>query len=251
MRPKMGVESRNMNSIGLLVLARDEEQTISRAIESVAPGCAEMVVLDMQSEDATAARAADAGARVIQVPLAHRFDVARQVGLDELTTDWIIQLDADEWAAPHLLERLESENFFAGDRPLAVPKINYLGGRWVRSNRWWPNYQVRIFPRAGARYTDTFHAHLQVPGSVLELPARPEYAIHHGGYVDCAEMFGSVSRFLPSEQRTLSKRQSARAILRPLAGYLGSRAWRDGTDGLAILSAKILNATALEASRDD
>jgi glycosyltransferase involved in cell wall biosynthesis len=237
-----------MTTVGLLVLARDEEACIARCLESVAPACAEMVVVDMQSKDATAAIASTLGARVVSVPVTHRFDGARQVGLDALTTDWVIQLDADEWATG-LLERLADEGYLADSRPLAVPKINYLGGRWVTTNRWWPNRQVRVFPRAGARYTDTFHAHLQVPGEVRELPARPEYAISHGGYEDCSQMLASVSRFLPTKQHALSKRQVARALIRPLAGYLTSRAWRDGSDGLAILSAKILNATALEASR--
>jgi glycosyltransferase involved in cell wall biosynthesis len=236
-----------VTDIGLVVLARDEEAVIRRCLDSVAADCRQMVVLDMQSVDRTAELAAAAGAEVVPVPVQRQFDGLRQLALDRLTTEWVIQLDADEWA-PELLPRLASEGLLDVHRPIAVPKMNLLAGRWVKSNRWWPNYQVRVFPRAGARYVDTFHDYLRVPGEPLRLPAQPEYAIRHDSYASVEEMLNSTARYLPEQSQELSLRQVLRVIGRPLAGYVTSRAWRDGTDGLAILSAKIVNAIGKEAS---
>jgi (heptosyl)LPS beta-1,4-glucosyltransferase len=233
--------------VGLLVLARNEEAAIARCLDSVAAGCDELVVVDMASEDETASIARSFGAEVLSVPVVHRYDGMRQVGLEYLKSEWVLQLDADEWA-PDLLRSVRGRRLMERGRPLAVPKINYLNGVWIKSNRWWPNRQVRLFPRCGARYTDTFHAHLEVHGKPLNLPASPEFAIHHGGYEDADEMLRSVARFLPPERHPLTRTQALRAVGRPLAGYVTSRAWREGSDGLAILAAKIVNATAKESS---
>jgi hypothetical protein len=238
-----------MTSIGLLVLARNEAQYIRRCISSVRDSCEQMIVLDMESEDETADIARSCGAQVQSVPIVHRFDAVRQVALAQLTTDWVIQLDGDEWVEG-LLGILDEEGWFAHGRPLKVPKMNHLAGRWIRRSRWWPNYQIRIFPREGSSYSGTFHAHLQVAGKPRSLPASPRYAIRHAGHSSAQEMMASVGRFLPEESVPLSRMSCLLAIARPLAGYVTSGAWRDGSDGLAILAAGVVNAAAKEASRE-
>lgn len=234
--------ARRHGSVGLIVLARDEESSIGRCLTSVAKDVQQSVVLDMQSEDRTAAIAGSLGATVISVPIRRQYDGLRQIAVDALETDWVLQLDADEWA-PGVLPLVAAQGHLDGDRPIAFPKINHIGDRWLRRNHWWPNYQVRMFRRGHGHYTDTFHDHLQAEGKPIRLPARPEFGIHHEGHIDGADLLRSVARFVPPPT-PLRARDGVGVLVRPLASYLLSRGWRDGTDGVVVLAGKIVNSVA-------
>jgi N-acetylglucosaminyl-diphospho-decaprenol L-rhamnosyltransferase len=235
-------------TIGLVVLARDEEETIGRCLSSVPWDQA--VVVDMASADATANVAGALGAAVVSVPPMRRFDIARQRGLDVLQTDWVIQLDADETAIG-VVETLLAEGWLKSGRPLAFPRMNYLGRRWVRRNRWWPDHQVRMFRRGQGYYIDTFHAALLTSGDVLKLPATAVYAIRHFGHKDAGDLVRSSARYIPPVGQALSLRQSLRICGRPVGAFMASRGWRDGTDGLVILLSRVMNALGEYSSRLD
>jgi dolichol-phosphate mannosyltransferase len=95
-------------SIGVVIPARDEEARIGPLLRSIvdAPGVAEVVVVDDQSSDATAATARDAGATVVSgAPLPDGWAGkawALQQGLEAATATWIVTLDADARPDPSL-----------------------------------------------------------------------------------------------------------------------------------------------------
>jgi glycosyltransferase involved in cell wall biosynthesis len=209
-----------------------------------------MVVVNMSSRDRTAEIAQEHGAQVITVPVIRRFDAARQVGLEALSTSWVMQLDADE-TAEGLVDTLHREGWLAKQQAIAVPKMNFIGDRWIKTNRWWPNHQIRIFPREAARYTATFHASLDVRAPVVRLPAEERYSIRHLGHPDARDVVRTTLKYLPDDPQMLSWRQLTTAVVRPLGAYVTSRAWRDGSDGVAILAARILNGLGMVTSREE
>jgi hypothetical protein len=89
-------------SIGLAMIAQDEEEAIGQALQSAAPFVDEMVVIDGGSSDRTVERATAAGARVVQVAWPNDFARQRNTSLDELRTEWALVLDADEALEPGL-----------------------------------------------------------------------------------------------------------------------------------------------------
>jgi len=245
----MGSEGSSV-SIGLLVLAQDEEVCLPRCIESVVRDTDQIVVVDMASRDRTADVASSFGAQVVEVPKQRYFDAARQTGLDALRTDWVLQMDADEWA-PDLLARVRSGGWLKRADALRCPKLNYLANEVYRGQGWWPNMQVRLFKREVGRYRSTFHRFLEVEGTVADLPAQPGYAIHHIGTATASEMIANAARYIPVESTAMSRPSVTGAFARPLARYLLSRAWRDGSDGVAIFGAHVLNELGRRTSRDD
>lgn len=234
-------------SVGVLVLARDEQEALPRCLRSVEQAVDEMVVIDMASEDDTVAVARSFGAHVVPAPVMARFDAARQIGLDALGTDWVLQLDADEWA-PELLRSVSDGGWWQGSAALRCPKLNYSRGRVYTRQGWWPNHQVRLFERRRARYSGTFHRFLHVEGPVRTLPAAARYAIHHLGAPTPEEMVRDATRYLPPAPVRLGTRSGLAALGRPLIRYGASRAWRDGSDGLAILAAHIINEVGRRTS---
>lgn len=84
-------------TLSLCMIARDEEEHIGRALESVRDIVDEIIVVDTGSADRTQEIARALGARVIDFPWGDDFAAARNRSLEEATGDYILVLDADEF----------------------------------------------------------------------------------------------------------------------------------------------------------
>jgi dolichol-phosphate mannosyltransferase len=106
--PPITTTDRPVPTISVVVPARDEATRIGPLLAAVrdAPGVHEVLVVDDESRDATAAVADAAGARVVTgrppPPGWAGKAWALQQGLDEATGEWIVFLDADARPAPEL-----------------------------------------------------------------------------------------------------------------------------------------------------
>src|SRR5579862_5469731 len=85
-----------MTTVAAAMIVRDEARFLPDCLASLQHKVDEIVVVDTGSRDATARIAADAGARVLHFPWSDDFAAARNRGLDEVTADWILYIDADE-----------------------------------------------------------------------------------------------------------------------------------------------------------
>ena len=84
-------------SLAAVLIARDEERCIGRAIDSVRSFVDAIVVLDTGSVDATARIAEERGARVARWEWRDDFALARNAALALSDADVNLVLDADEW----------------------------------------------------------------------------------------------------------------------------------------------------------
>src|SRR5436190_1781549 len=96
-----------MPSISLAVMVRDEEQRLKRCLDSAKNAVDEIVVLDTGSKDNSMAVAKDCGAQVSQIEWPGSFSVAMNTLLDQITTDWTLRLDSDEWFGMDAREPLQ------------------------------------------------------------------------------------------------------------------------------------------------
>jgi glycosyltransferase involved in cell wall biosynthesis len=98
-----------VNDITVTIVARNAEATVARAVRSArAEHPSEILLVDDWSSDATVERAreADRSMRVIR-PIEHRtLGLARQTGLDAVTTPFGVWLDADDEFLPGRVARL-------------------------------------------------------------------------------------------------------------------------------------------------
>jgi glycosyltransferase involved in cell wall biosynthesis len=85
-------------SVSVVIPAHDAERTLRRVLESLAaqsPPPDDVIVVDDSSTDATAAIAADLGARVVPARPGGFAGGARNAGWDAATSDVVVFLDAD------------------------------------------------------------------------------------------------------------------------------------------------------------
>ncbi|MEW6054238.1 MAG: glycosyltransferase [Nitrospirota bacterium] len=93
-------------TISLCMIAKNEEQNIMHALQSVQPVIDEMIVVDTGSTDRTKKIARVFGATVHDFPWTDNFSDARNFSISKATGDWILLLDADEVIAASDYERL-------------------------------------------------------------------------------------------------------------------------------------------------
>jgi Glycosyl transferase family 2 len=222
------------------IIARDEEGRLPDALASVA-FCDEVVVVDSGSRDRTVELARAAGARVIESPW-RGFGAQRNVAIDNATSDWILEVDADERITPRLREEIEA---FLSAPPAdveigAVPcRDVFLGGRLGPSAKY-PKYRLRLFRRGAYRHDEQLKVHegLWAFGRTWAFEGDLEHLLAE----TAREAIGDAVAYARLEAEQLSGPVSpagyARGIVaRPVAkfGYrlLVDGGWRDGWRGVA------------------
>ncbi|PZD93110.1 hypothetical protein DNH61_25370 [Paenibacillus sambharensis] len=171
--------------ISLCMIVRNEEQLLPRCLRSVQGAADEMIVVDTGSSDRTVEIAREFGAQVIAARWENDFAAARNIGLEQASGRWILQLDADEelergqhnelrqWAARSEFDGLllQVHNHAGSDPGSSVVTINPI---------------VRMFRNYPAcRYKGSIHE--QIAASILETKPGAAFhctpiRIHHYGY---------------------------------------------------------------------
>ncbi|MGE0592605.1 MAG: glycosyltransferase [Vicinamibacterales bacterium] len=175
-----------------IIHTRNSAATLPRALESVR-WAGEVLVVDMESEDGTAALAAAHGARVIAIPRAPRVDGVRNAAAAEASHPWVLVLDSDEYLADDAgdaVARLVQAQGTAHDA-FAVPRFNYVGGQLLRGGSWYPDFQIRLFRRGTVAWSDTHHQPPRVvtgPHRLLHLEPPGCLHIHHAHHATLLDM---------------------------------------------------------------
>ncbi len=167
-----------MSSIGILVLTRNEEDKIESCLRCC-HFADEIIVIDSNSEDKTCELAKKYTDKVYFREFTN-FLEQRVFGIDKITCDWILMLDADETISDECREDIikfsRQDEFDA----LEIPRRNYLLGEWVAHSGWYPDYQVRFIRKNKLTYEKkTVHEKFGTTGKIYRLPENTSASIHH------------------------------------------------------------------------
>ena len=138
----------------VVVLAKNEAGRIRDCLDSVR-WADEVLVVDDESADDTAAIARGRGARVVTRAMDNE-GRHRNWAHAQARHEWILSVDADERVTPELAAEI-SALFAAGtaDNLYTIPRRNYLGGRWIRHGGWYPSAQIKLFKRSNLKWEET------------------------------------------------------------------------------------------------
>jgi len=171
------------------MIAKDEENNLSRSLGLVAGLFDEIVVVDTGSTDRTIEIARSFGARVFDFAWVDDFGTARNAALERATGDYAFWLDADDVVDPPEREKLTAllDRLRAGDEACYVvrckcdPSPDGSGGETVVDH-------IRLFPlRDGIRWTYRVHEQILPALKRAGVPVRwTGINVRHTGYVDKA-----------------------------------------------------------------
>jgi len=220
------------------IVCQDEAAQIAHALESVT-WCDEVVVVDGGSRDATVEIARQYAARVLHNPWPG-YRAQKQFALDAATSDWVLNLDADERVSDELANEIRWELARVPDDVdgFTIPRlVGYLGRWWWRGG-WYPRPVLRLVRRAHTTWGGTDpHDRAEVPGRVVGLHA----PIFHYTYEDVIDHLRSVAKLTAVAAREVSAGRHvgiARLALEPgwrfLRAYLLRGGWREGMPGFFV-----------------
>ena len=158
--------------LSLCVITRDAAAQLAECLASV-PFAAEIVVVDSGSRDDTVEIARRFGARVIEREW-QGFGAQKHFAVSAATHDWVLCLDADERLTPELAAAIGAAMGKRGGEPApvayAMARRNRFLGRWLAHGEGYPDWNVRLFDRRRARWSDDpVHENVVVDGNVGRL----------------------------------------------------------------------------------
>jgi glycosyltransferase involved in cell wall biosynthesis len=228
-----------------IVIAKDNERTIRRCIESL-QWADEIIVVDSGSTDRTPDICRELGARVHTTHDWPGHGPQKNRALDLATGDWILSVDSDEWVTPELRAEI-TQTLATAERNAgyAMPRRSSFCGRFMRHSGWWPDYVVRLFRHSKGRFTDDHtHERLVVDGRV----GRLREPIMHEAIVELEQMLAKMNAYSTSSA-AMKLQQGARTTLFTAVAhgawaffrtYVLRRGFLDGREGfmLAVANAE-------------
>jgi glycosyltransferase involved in cell wall biosynthesis len=142
---------RHRAPISACVITLNEADRIDDCLRSLA-WCDETVVVDSHSTDATRARAAALGARVVERDWPGHA-AQKEFAIRAARHDWVFCVDADERVSPELRAEIQAlaAQGFPGAAGWSMPRLSCYLGRWIRHGTWYPDRTVRLFDRRRGR----------------------------------------------------------------------------------------------------
>jgi (heptosyl)LPS beta-1,4-glucosyltransferase len=202
------------SKISVVINTLNEEKNLLRAISSVKGFADEIVVVDMESTDATVEIAKKNGAKVFSHKKVGYVEPARNFAIEKTSNSWILVLDADEEIPKGLADKIVKILKEPKADYYRIPRKNIIFGKWMKHSRWWPDYNIRLFKKGTVSWNEVIHSVPMTQGVGEELESKEEFAIVHNSY-------DSVEKYV----ETMNRYTTMHADLRVKEGYKFS--WKD------------------------
>lgn len=133
-------------SITAVIIAKNEQDMIEACLDCL-QWCAEILVIDNGSTDATADLAEKKGAKVISFKH-DSFARLRSEALKIVSTDWLFYVDADERVMPDLAKEIAVNLEIGTDSAFSFNRENYFFGEKFEHGGWQQDVVTRVFKKA-------------------------------------------------------------------------------------------------------
>lgn len=244
--PDIVLAARATLPLTALVSSRNEGPLLGRCLDAI-QFCDELVVIDIESDDDTAAVAEAHGASIVRHPYVPIAEWARVTVAPQARHDWLLVVDPDEEVPPPLADEVARLLPTIADDVAAVdaPRQYYFAGRPLRGTVWGgPNKRRLLVRRSAVELTRTIWGGMRInPGyHVLELPFTKETAIVHRWASGYRELFARHRRYLelePVDRAAAGEVTGSRAVaLMPWRSFhesfVAKQGYRDGLTGFAL-----------------
>lgn len=224
-------------TLGVCVITHNEEENIAKCLSSI-PDTDQVVVVDSGSSDATVEIAKKHNANVIYRKWTGYSD-QKQFALDQMTTDWIIPIDGDEWlskeAYKEIIEVISNNPKYNGYK---LTGRNLFMGRLLSVGKGL-DHSIRLVKNKTCHYDKReIHETLIVDGELGNLEG---YLIHNSSNTISLRMKKMITH-TEAEMKYVPKSKLGfkDIFIDPVRYFLGYffkyRTWRDGIPGIIWLA---------------
>lgn len=225
-----------MKNLSALILTYNEEAHIAECLDSV-NWIDKIIVVDSFSDDKTK----DICQHYDNVEFYENefkdFASQRNYALEQIKTDWVFVIDADERVTADLkreiIEKLKDPQAEGYD----IARKNYFLGKWIKYCGWYPDYTLRLF-KSKYRYRGLVHESPQIEGQVEKL----ENDFIHYTYQDLESYAAKMNHYttLDAEKKYRAEKTVGityilfRPFLEFIKKYLFKRGFLLGSQGLIL-----------------
>lgn len=181
--------------ISVVVNSRNESKKLDKCLNSVQDWADDLVVIDMQSSDNTREIAKKYKARVFEHQSVNYIEPVREFAVSKAKYDWVLILDPDEVVPERLKERLSTLLQKDGLAAVNIPRLNIFFGKKIKHTNFWPDRQIRFIKKGKVKFFNFIHSYPKVSGTILDLPAAEDIAIHHYSYKSINEYTERMKRY--------------------------------------------------------
>ncbi len=224
--------------IAAVIITRNEERNIVRCLESVR-FCDEIVVVDSGSSDSTCTLAARFTNKIFDRQWSNYAD-QRNFANQQVESDWVLSVDADEVVSDELRDELLSFKQKAPDgQAYTIPRKTFHFSRWIRYGGWYPNRLTRFFKKdAGQWKGDELHEYWEPLGALGDLSGH----LLHYSFDDLADQVERNNRYSSLGAEKLRKqgkrfsffRLTVKTMSKFIETYFLKRGFLDGYPGFII-----------------
>ena len=228
-----------MSTITVLTLVPNARDKLARCLQSVQWADEIFCVVDPKTADGSEEIARQYATRVV----VHEYiNKAAQCSwaIPQITTEWVLILDADEWVSEALACRIRTTiSQPGGANGYEVKRLSYFFGKLIKGCGWQRDYNLRLFRKDKGKYLDRrVHSRIVVDGKVGVI----HEPMYHDTYRDFDEYFSTFQRFttwgaqdlFDQGKRTNVLDLTARPLLRFCKMYFLHRGFQDGLHGAVL-----------------
>lgn len=169
------MKSKTKTSLSIAIATFNESQNIKKCLDAIVSIADEIVIVDGQSTDNTVSIIKNySKVKIISTPNRSMFHLNKQMAIDNCSSDWILQLDADEVVTPELSTEISK---ILQKHPNDIPnngfwinRKNYFLGRFLTKGGIYPDPTIRFYKKnMGKLPCKNVHEQAEVVGSVGHL----------------------------------------------------------------------------------
>lgn len=245
--------------LSAVIITRNEAARLPECLASVA-FATEIVVVDSGSTDDTVAIAQQHGARVVHQSWLG-FGPQKKFAVQQASHDWVLCLDADE----RISEPLQLSIVASLQNPTChvyqMPRCNRFLGRWLRHGEGYPDFNIRLFHRAHAQWSDDLvHEHVITRESVGTLSGDLLHESQEtiARYLEKQNVYTTLQagRLAAAGAQPSLAKLALSPLVRFIKFYIVRQGFRDGVPGLVHIAIGCFNgfikyAKLLELRRRD
>ncbi len=239
---------KNAKTLSVVLATHNEAHNIERCLKSVYDIADEIVIVDGESDDETVAVAQKFDVKkkliVISTKNLKNFHIMKQQAIDTATSEWILQIDADEALSAQLaseISDLVTHNLTGSTaNGYWMPRLNYFLGKPLRKGGQYPDKTLRLYKNGFGRLPcKNIHEQAEVDGLVSDLKhdllhyPYPNFSV----FVDKWMRYSSLeaTRSYKSGMRPSFKNALKYCIWKPkiwfLSTYFRHKGFQDGIPG--------------------
>lgn len=182
-----------MSNLTVIILTKNEEQNIEEVVRNAQQVTDNVLVVDSGSTDRTVEIAEKLGSRVVYRAWDNDFSSQRNFALEQIDTDWVLYLDADERLNDELVNAVKVAVDLNVARKYFIKRKTVAFGHKFNYGVLKPDYVGRMFMRKGLKWVNKVHE-----SAVCEEGIKDEMLtgyVEHYPYIDWHHNLGKLNQY--------------------------------------------------------